>query len=167
MSLICNETTEEFLFHHEGYQALPWQLLWGWSLCLLCIWVILSVSRHDTSMVILPHCSSFETFCCMFIISSFLAAVLLDSNQLLVLSHNLLFLIKWNIGNKFCICYHCSRDGRSQKFSSNTLISELSTASEMMASRMKGEVVIGCYSWSCLVENCLGTFILGTFIHGT
>ncbi|XP_039805913.1 protein SWEETIE-like isoform X1 [Panicum virgatum] len=31
------------------------------------------------------------------------------------------------------------RDGRSQKFSSNTLISELSTASEMMASRMKGE----------------------------
>ncbi|XP_039843667.1 protein SWEETIE-like isoform X8 [Panicum virgatum] len=31
------------------------------------------------------------------------------------------------------------RDGRSQKYSSNTLISELSIASEMMASRMKGE----------------------------
>jgi hypothetical protein len=31
------------------------------------------------------------------------------------------------------------RDGSSQKYSSNTLISELSIASEMMASRMKGE----------------------------
>jgi hypothetical protein len=79
----------------------------------------------------------------MFIILSFLAAMLLDSNQLLVFSYNLLFLIKCDIGNKFCICYHYSRDGSSQKYSSNTLISELSIASEMMASRMKGEVVIG------------------------
>ncbi|RLM55986.1 HEAT repeat-containing protein 5B isoform X5 [Panicum miliaceum] len=34
------------------------------------------------------------------------------------------------------------RDGSSQKYSSNTLISELSIASEMMASRMKGECKI-------------------------
>jgi hypothetical protein len=92
-------------------------------------------------MVILPHCSSFEIFllhvhhfklpCCNVARFKSIAGV----------SYNFLFLIKCNIGNKFCICYHCSRDGSSQKYSS--FLSELSIASEMMASRMKGEVVIG------------------------